>query len=142
MKPGPKARAHLRAPVCRETPEAPHIVADDPVACAAWHRIISVMAPGTFTAADEALLEIYAMGVSLARRAQEEIASGPLGGPRGGKAPALLVLRQATAMVAQSVDRLGLTRQERQRLSEPGSGADARNSKFGDLLGRRPDHIK
>jgi phage terminase small subunit len=121
----------------------PDIVSDDPIAADAWARLVAVMAPGTFTAADEALLTIYATGVALMYRAQAELTAGPLGGARGGKSPALLVLRQATAQVAQATDRLGLNRQERQRLAAPkGGGGDPRNSKFGDLIGRTPKQFE
>jgi P27 family predicted phage terminase small subunit len=116
----------------------PGTVADDPVACAAWSRLEAVLPAGTLTALDEALLEIYAVGVSLMRRALDEISRGPLGGVRDGKSPALLVLRQATAQVSQALDRLGLTRAERARLAGPGDRSpDDRNSKFGDLLGSK-----
>ena len=117
-------------------PEMPPHVQDDPVACEAWTRIVAVMSPGTFTAPDEALLEVYSVGMSLMSRALEEISSAPLGGVRGGKSPALLVLRQATAQVSQALDRLGITRQERARLAAPNGLGDPRTSKFGDLLGQ------
>jgi phage terminase small subunit len=116
----------------------PASVADDPCAAEAWSRLETVLPAGALTALDEALLEIYAVGMSLMRRALDEIARGPLGGVRDGKSPALLVLRQATAQVSQALDRLGLTRAERARLAGPGDRSpDDRNSKFGDLLGKR-----
>src|SRR5262249_51122865 len=110
----------------------PNTVAGDPIACAAWTRLATIMAPGTFNAVDESLLELYALGVSLMRRAQDEISSGPLGGIRGGKAP---------AEAGDGANRAGrrpprIDPQERVRLAAPNSYGDPRTSKFGDLLGQ------
>jgi hypothetical protein len=115
----------------------PAHVGDDPVAAEWWTRLVDAMAPGTFSAADESVLADFAIGMSFKLDAISTLASEGFGGPRGGKSPAAHQLAMGNGMVNAAIDRLGLSRAERQRLGEPrGSGGDPRNSKFGDLLGK------
>lgn len=126
-------------------PVMPSAVAMDEIASREWERICSVMPPGVYTAADEAVLAEYVTAWSMLVGALADIQQhgrliekpitnklGDVVGYELKENPALRTWRAAHTALMHTTDRLGLSPGQRSRLSVP---KREKVSKFGDLIG-------
>lgn len=127
-------------------PVKPAVVAMDETASKEWDRLISVMPPELYTAADVAVLTTYCLSWSMLHKVECELdqrgliieehrfsAEGELIGSTLKKNPALPAWNLALSNLLKATDRLGLYPGARARLEIPKRG-DRHQSKWAGKL--------
>lgn len=133
---------------CELPPVKPDLIALDDLASAEWDRVVRAMPAALYTAADVAVLTMYANAWSLMHRAQddinehgtlilEEIFNSDTGQTtiKYKANPAVGIWKSATETLLKTVDRLGLCPGVRARMQIPGRN-EKPQSKFSGLMPR------
>lgn len=108
----------------------------DEIAAAEWRRVVAAMPPGLYSAADSAVLTLYAQSWSMLIRAMQEIDLNGLTILEDGKLktnPAVKTWKAASENLLKTADRLGLSPGVRSRLRLPTRG-EKPESKFAGLI--------
>lgn len=103
-------------------PVMPPAVEADEVAAAEWRRIIAAMPPNLYSAADSAVIALYAQSWSILIRSMQEIDINGITILEEGKLktnPAVRTWKAASENLLKTADRLGLSPGVRSRLKLP-----------------------